>query len=92
MVKINNIGDISLNQNEYCFLVGWQHYANSSFRVKIPKLMNSVTSPMNDPFNRNILINSKDCKPSVNNTLGVKDYVTIKRSQQCSLGHRIGNK
>lgn len=91
MANFQNVSDVSLNQNEYCVLVGSQYYNNSSFRVKIPKLMTNVTSPMNDPFNRNILVNAKDCKPFIDNSLNVKNYINVKRSSQCSLLNRIIN-
>ena len=91
MSEIQNIGDVVLSQNEYCFLVGWQYYNNSSFHVTIPKLMPSVTTPRTEPFNKNILVNAKECKPTVDNTMKVQNYVTIKRSNQCSLYHKIGN-
>ena len=91
MINFKNVSDISLDQNEYCVLHGSQKYNNSSFRVRIPKLMTNVTSHMNDPFNRNIFVNAKDCKPSINTSLTVKDYITIKKSPQCSLSHNVIN-
>lgn len=91
MINFQNISDVSLSQNEFCSLVGYQYYANTTFKLRIPKLMPSVTSPMNDPFNKNILVNASDCKPSVNNTLRVQNYITVQRSPQCSLAHKIVN-
>ena len=89
MVNFKNISDISLNQNEYCILHGDHHYSNSILKIKIPKLMMNVTAPMRDHFNRNILVNANDCKPTVDNTLYVKDYITVRRSSQCSLSYKI---
>ena len=91
MVKIANVSDIALAQYEYCFLKGDQYFNSSSFHVKIPKLMPSVTPKQTEPFNKNILVNASTCKPSVNGSIKVQDYVTIKRSRQCSLYHKIGN-
>lgn len=89
MVNFKNISDISLDQNEYCVLYGNHHYSNSNLRIQIPKLMTSVISPVTDPFNRNILVNARDCKPSVDNSLYVKNYITVKRSNQCSLSNNV---
>lgn len=91
MVDVKNITDISLSYNETCFLVGWQYFNNSYFRLKIPKLMPSVTPSRVEPFNRNILVNAPDCKPLIGNTISVQNFVTIKRSPQCSLFDRIAN-
>lgn len=89
MLNFENVSNITLSQTEYCFLVGSQYYNNREFNVKIPKLMPSVTAPRVEPFNRNILVNSKDCKPSVNNTLKVQNFISIPRSAQCSLYQKI---
>ena len=89
MVNFKNISDISLNQNEYCILYGNHHYSNSNLKIQIPKLMTNVTSPMRDPFNRNILVNAIECKPSVDNTLHIKNHITVKKSAQCSLAHNV---
>ena len=51
--------------------------------------MTDVTPPMKDNFNRNILVNANDCKPLIENSLKVKDYISVKRSSQCSLGYNI---
>lgn len=91
MINFKNISDISLEQNEYCVLRGVQKYNNSYFKVHIPKLMISTTSPMNDSFNRNILVNAKDCKPSISTSLYVKDSINIKKSPQCTLSHKVIN-
>ena len=91
MNGFKNINDLTLDQNEYCILQGTQYYGNSSFNIKIPKLMTNVTSPRTDPFNRNIFVNAKDCKPVVSSNLYVQNYITVKKSQQCSLQHKISN-
>jgi len=90
MVDVKNITDVTLSQNEYGFLVGKQYYANSTFAITIPKLMPNVTKPNTEPFNRNILVNAKDCKPSVGNSIKVQNYITVKRSPNCTLLHKAG--
>ena len=85
MANFKNIGDISLSETEYCFLVGNQFYYNNYFTIRIPKLMPKVTAPQVEIFNRNIFVNDITCKPVIANTLNVQNYITIPRSSQCSL-------
>lgn len=92
MVNFRNISDISLDQNEYCVLDGVQNAYNSHFNIKIPKLMTSVTSDMNDPFNRNILVNANECKPTIATSLYVQNHISVPRSSQCSLSDKIIDK
>lgn len=92
MDTANNMSIVALEQNEYCVLRGSQYYNNSSFNIRIPKLMTNITKPMTDPFNRNILVNANSCKPSVDNSLYVKDYIRVKRSNQCSLHSEVVDK
>lgn len=87
--NFQNVSGISLNQNEYCRLYGDHHYMDSTLRIQIPKLMTSVTSNMRDPFNRNILVNANNCKPFIDTTLQVKNFINVKRSSQCSLADRV---
>lgn len=91
MVNFESISGINLSQTEYCFLVGNQYYGNSRFNITIPKLMPNVTNTKTEPFNRNILVNAKECKPTVNNTLTVQNYISIPRSGQCSLYPKVIN-
>ena len=91
VVKYENVGDISLSQTEYCFLVGRQYAGNKYFKIKIPRLMPNVLSHRVETFNRNILVNAKECKPSVNSIITTQNFITVERSAQCSLFSRIDN-
>ena len=84
-----NTSDMDINLNEYCVLQGTQYYNNNYLNIKIPKLMTDVTPPMRETFNRNILVNSPNCKPSIDNSIRVKDYISVKRSSQCNLSTNI---
>ena len=81
--------NIDLNLNEYCILHGTQHYNKAYLDIEIPKLMTDVTYPMKETFNRNILINASSCKPVIENNIRVKNYISVKRSSQCSLHNNI---
>lgn len=82
---ISNTSDITLNQNEYAFVVGKQHYTSRYIKVRIPKLMPDLINKKREYFNRNIFVNDIWCRPNVNRKIELQDYITVKRSSQCSL-------
>lgn len=85
MANIESISELELQDTEYCYLVGNQKYSNSSFKVKVPRIMPNVTKKGRDSFNKNILINATECKPSVSSSVYMYDYITVRRSAQCDL-------
>ena len=85
MGNIANVSDLGLESIEYCYLVGNQKYSNRSFMVKLPRIMPNISKKGRDSFNKNILVNASECKPSVSSSLYMSDYITVKRSSQCSL-------
>lgn len=85
MMSIENVSELELQNTEYCYLVGNQKYTNSSFMVKVPRIMPNISKKGRDSFNKNILVNATDCKPSVVSSIYMYDYITVKRSPQCSL-------
>jgi len=85
MSNIANVSELELQNTEYCYLVGNQKYYNTTFMVKIPRIMPNVSKKGRESFNKNILVNAPDCKPSVSSSIYTYDYITIKRSPQCSL-------
>lgn len=84
-MSIENISELELQDTEYCYLVGNQKYSKTSFTVKVPRIMPSISKKGRETFNKNILINSNDCKPSVSSSIYMYDYITVKRSAQCNL-------
>lgn len=91
MRDFDAVSELNLKENEYCTIVGNQYYANSHFNIKIHKLMVDVTPISSESFNKNIFINATSCKPNVSGSVGVKDYITVPRSAQCSLQDKIMN-
>ena len=85
MVNITNITELDLQPNEYCYLVGRHFYDDSSFKVKLPRIMAHVNGNGRESFNKNILVNANTCKPSISSSVYVQDYITVKRSSQCNL-------
>lgn len=85
MTFVNTISPITLNQNEYCFLTSRQYYDRREFQVRIPKLMSDISQSKTEYFNRNIFVNASKCKPVAKQTLQTQDYITVRKSDQCSL-------
>ena len=85
---IQDTSDITLNQNEYAFLVGDQLYYESYMKVRIPKLMPDLIGSGKEVFNRKIFLNADKCMPVSNKEVQIQDYITVKRSNQCSLADR----
>lgn len=87
-MEIQNVTDFKLNQNEYCFTVSAQHYSSGTFNIRVPKLMPMLIPSARKIFNKNILINDSACKPFVNNSVTTQNYITVRRSPNCSLAHK----
>lgn len=85
MTFVNSISPITLNQNEYCFLTSSQWYNSPSFRVRIPKLMSNIPQARTEYFNRNIFVNASTCRPLSATSVTCQDYITVQKSDQCSL-------
>lgn len=81
----NSFGTIELDKNEYCITTAPAHYTSKSFKVKFPKLMSELSSANKEVFNRNIFLNDKPCKPVSANSVSLLNYITVERSEQCSL-------
>lgn len=90
-MNFNNLETIEVLQNEFCYLVTSQYYLNSSFYVRMPKLMPLVGASINRntiQFNNNIFVNDSSCKPSVSSSVTIQGFITIRRAPNCSLEHK----
>lgn len=83
MVNIENISDINLSPIEYCYISGDQDVTSKTFKVRVPKIMTSLLDPLDSIINKNIFINAKECKPSVNH-IKLQTYITVPKSNNCS--------
>ena len=83
-----SVTNLQINPIEYCYTTKSQHYTSSTFQVRIPKLMPLMLPASTKIFNKNILINDKQCKPNIKNSVKTQSYITVKRSPNCSLEHK----
>lgn len=82
------ISSVELNQNEYCFMHGRHYYNSSNIQTVIPKLMTDIPAQTSEYFNRNIFVNASECKPVSDSKVFFQHYITVPRSQQCSLADK----
>ena len=92
---IEAMTSLKLNDIEYCFLVGDQPSSNTEFRVRNPKLtpfiQGNMTGILNHVFNSSIFNNASQCKPTVDRKISTQNFITIKKSNNCSLEHLAVN-
>jgi hypothetical protein len=87
-MNIQNVTELKLDQNENCFTAINQHYNDTYYGIKVPKIMPMLLPKANKVFNKNILINDASCKPSINGSVSTQEYITVRRSANCSLAHK----
>jgi hypothetical protein len=81
----NALSDISLVNNDYCFLMEDTNLYSETFKVYIPKFMpffNKEDKPkeIRITIDKNIFINSKDCAPQITNTeIITQNYIKVKK-------------
>ena len=91
-MEMNTLSDISLDEIEYCYLVGDQYHGNSSFKVRFPKLMprtpGGKQTSVNTRIDKTVLKNDKDTIPNtIMGSIKIQNFITVKRSANCSLIH-----
>lgn len=90
-MKLEGLSDLQLNDIEYCFLVGDHSVDSKEFRVRNPKLTplidTSKVDSKNIVFNSSIFINSSKARPSINKKIHTQNYITVKKSNNCTLDH-----
>lgn len=91
-MEVSTLADITLDEIEYCYLVGDQYHGNSSLKVRFPKLMPNVKAgnptSVNTRVDKTVLKNSDDTIPNtIMASIKVQNFITIKRSSNCSLIH-----
>ncbi len=84
----STLTDITLNQNEYCYLASKQHSSNSSFKVIVPKLMSMITGGSRLAFSSWYNDNDPSCQINFSHYVQTQNYITVKRSPNCSLSHK----
>jgi hypothetical protein len=89
--------DIKLNNTEYLFLVGKQSESAKSYKVRSNKLMPKVAKgskakATSTSVKGNMIINDKKCKPKPAKKMKTLNYITVKRSPNCSLKHIMNQK
>jgi hypothetical protein len=81
--------DIWLNNIEYMYTVGKQHFSNISFNLTSPKLLplvsNKETLEKKVTISKSLFVNASDSRPRVESTFYTKNYITVPRSVNCNL-------
>jgi len=87
-MNIENVTELKLDQNENCFTTVRQHYNDTYYGIRVPKIMPMLLPTANKVFNKNIIINDSACKPQISNSIRTQQHITIRRSANCSLAHK----
>lgn len=90
----NGLLDFCLNEEENGVLVESTPYSSESFKMYIPRLMPSISKNSGKTrisFDRNIFLNSSDCRPSVSSAVMTQGFITIKKLRTISLIYIASN-
>lgn len=82
----DSIKEYNIDSKEYCFLMEDSSKYLNTFKVMIPKLMpnvnlNDTVKEMTISYNPDIFVNANDCKPTVNSSVVVQNYISVERKK-----------
>ena len=91
-MEMNTLSDITLDEIEYCYLVGDQYHGSTTFKVRFPKVMprakGDKQTSVNTRVDKTVLKNDTDTIPNtIMATIKIQNFITVKRSSNCSLVH-----
>lgn len=84
-----SMSGLDLKSYEYVFTYGEHDVNAESFKIIIPKMMPFINNNTigKAGFNSHVFVNNKDDRPVISRTVEIQNYITIKKSKNCSLEH-----